>query len=154
MKAHPFHKPLRTAVALASLGLGVGVHADPVDELKAQIDALTRKVDEIEQRRAVEAPKPPAPRLNLRTSTPTPHGELGTFLEFDLSGAVGTESVSNNLRVRHAYGTLGNLLVGQTWTTFSDPAVYPEPVDFGGPAGVVFARQAQIRWTQPFAGGQ
>ena len=27
-------------------------------------------------------------------------------------------------------------------------------LDFGGPVGTVFARQAQVRWTQPFAGGQ
>jgi hypothetical protein len=27
-------------------------------------------------------------------------------------------------------------------------------VDFGGPVGQIFARQAQVRWTQPFAGGQ
>jgi len=27
-------------------------------------------------------------------------------------------------------------------------------VDFGGPAGVIFARQAQVRWTQPLTGGQ
>ena len=230
MKANPLRKPLRAAVALASLGLAMGVYADPIDELKAQIEALTRKVAELEQRRANEAARPPAAgavtagatpgsfklpgsdtsvtiggyvkldaiysdpsagvgstadleyeagavpvgpnagnnergqiklharqsRLNLRTATPTRYGELGTFLEFDLFGAAGNESVSNSngLRVRHAYGTLGPLLVGQTWTTFSDPAVYPETVDFGGPAGVVFARQAQIRWTQPFTGGQ
>ena len=230
MHTNRFHAHLRTAVALATLGFGAGARADAIDELKAQIDALTRKVADMEQRRAVEAAKPPAAgavtagatpgsfklpgsdtsvtiggyvkldaiysdpsagagstadqqyeagsvpvgpnagnnergqvklharqsRLNFRTSTPTAHGELGTFLEFDLFGAAGTESVSNSngLRVRHAYGTFGNLLVGQTWTTFSDPAIYPETVDFGGPAGVIFARQAQVRWTQPFTGGQ
>jgi hypothetical protein len=95
-------------------------------------------------------------RLFAKTSTPSNWGEVTTYLEFDLFGANGNESVSNShgLRVRHAYGTLGNLLVGQTWTTFSDPATYPETVDFGGPVGVIFARQAQVRWTQPFAGGQ
>jgi hypothetical protein len=95
-------------------------------------------------------------RVFGKTSTPTQWGELGTYLEFDLFGAAGNESVSNShgLRLRHAYGTLGNLLAGQTWTTFSDVATYPETLDFGGPAGMIFARQAQIRWTQPFAGGQ
>lgn len=58
------------------------------------------------------------------------------------------------LRVRHAYGTLGGLLFGQTWTAFADVDAYPETVDFGGPVGQIFARQAQVRWTQPFAGGQ
>jgi hypothetical protein len=95
-------------------------------------------------------------RFNFKTSTPTGLGELSTFVEADLFGTSGNESVSNSngLRVRHAYGTLGNLLAGQTWTTFSDVATYPETVDFGGPAGVIFARQAQVRWTQPFTGGQ
>src|SRR4051812_16111867 len=57
-------------------------------------------------------------RFFAKTSTPSNWGEVTTYLEFDLFGASGNESVSNShgLRVRHAYGTLGNLLVGQTWT--------------------------------------
>jgi hypothetical protein len=95
-------------------------------------------------------------RLFVKTATPSAYGDLGTYLEFDLFGASGNESVSNsnNLRLRHAYGTLGPVLAGQTWTTLSDPAAYPETLDFGGPAGQIFARQAQIRWTQAFKGGQ
>src|SRR5262245_11206202 len=95
-------------------------------------------------------------RLFFKTDTPTAYGGLGTYLEFDLFGTSGNESVSNShgLRVRHAYGTFGNLLAGQTWTTFSDPSAYAETIDFGGPAGQIFARQAQVRWTQPFDGGQ
>lgn len=95
-------------------------------------------------------------RFYLQTSTPSGWGDVTSYLEFDLFGASGNESVSNShgLRVRHAYGTLGHLLAGQTWTTASDVATYPETVDFGGPAGVIFARQAQVRWTQPFSGGQ
>jgi hypothetical protein len=95
-------------------------------------------------------------RFFAKTSTPSGWGEVATYLELDLFGAAGNESVSNShgLRVRHAYGSLGNLLMGQTWTNFADVATYPETVDFGGPAGTIFARQAQIRWTQPFAGGQ
>ncbi|MGE5117621.1 MAG: DcaP family trimeric outer membrane transporter [Betaproteobacteria bacterium] len=95
-------------------------------------------------------------RLFFKTSTPSSFGELGSVLEFDLFGAAGNESVSNSngLRVRHAYATLGKLLVGQTWTTFSDPAAYPETLDFGGPAGEIFARQAQVRWTERLRAGQ
>ena len=94
-------------------------------------------------------------RLFVKTSTQSAWGEVGSYLEFDLFGAAGNESVSNShgLRVRHAYATLGHLLAGQTWTTLSEPAAYPETLDFGGPAGQIFARQAQLRWTQPFAGG-
>jgi hypothetical protein len=95
-------------------------------------------------------------RLFLKTSTPSSYGELSTYLEYDLFGAAGNESVSNSngLRVRHAYGSLGKLLVGQTWTTFSDPAAYPETLDFGGNVGTIFTRQAQVRWTDKFPGGQ
>jgi hypothetical protein len=222
---------LHTAVAVATIGLSAAVRADPIEDLKAQIDSLSKKVTGLEQK-AADTMKPAAAganvvtggatkgsfklpgsdtsvtlggyvkldaifsdrsagvgstadqeyeaagvpvgptaganernqvklharqsRFNIKTSTPTGLGDLTTFVEFDLFGVSGNESVSNSngLRVRHAYGTLGHLLAGQTWTTFSDVDTYAETVDFGGPAGVIFARQAQVRWTQPFAGGQ
>lgn len=95
-------------------------------------------------------------RLFLRTATPTEMGALTTHLEFDLFGTSGNESVSNshNIRLRHAYGSLGGLLAGQTWSNYMVVAALPETLDFGGPAGQTFVRQAQVRWTQPFSGGQ
>ena len=95
-------------------------------------------------------------RLFLRTATPTDWGALNTHVEFDLFGASGNESVSNshNLRLRHAYGSLGGLLAGQTWSNFMVVNALPETLDFGGPAGQTFVRQPQVRWTQPFSGGQ
>jgi hypothetical protein len=94
-------------------------------------------------------------RLWLGTSTPTARGALRTYIEGDFFGADGNESSTNShgFRLRHAYGVLGNLLAGQTWTNFFDERAYPETLDFGGPAGQIFVRQAQLRWTQPFAGG-
>jgi hypothetical protein len=94
-------------------------------------------------------------RLWLGTRTPTARGELRTYVEGDFFGADGNESTSNahGFRVRHAYGALGNLLAGQTWTNFFDERTYPETLDFGGAAGQIFVRQAQVRWTQEFAGG-
>lgn len=94
-------------------------------------------------------------RLWLGTRTPTARGELRTYIEGDFFGAEGNESStnSNGFRVRHAYGVLGNLLAGQTWTNFFDERAYAETVDFGGPAGQIFVRQAQVRWTQAFSRG-
>jgi len=94
-------------------------------------------------------------RLSLGSSTPTRYGALTTFIEGDFFGADGNESATNShgLRLRHAYGTLGKLLAGQTWTNFFDEQAYPETVDFGGPVGEIFVRQAQVRWTEKFAGG-
>jgi len=91
-------------------------------------------------------------RVFAKTSTPTSWGDLVTYVEGDFYGADGNESVSNSngLRLRHAYGSLGPLLGGQTWTNFMYVPSLPETVDFGGPAGQIFDRQAQIRWTQPF----
>src|SRR6202171_1491848 len=91
-------------------------------------------------------------RLFVKTNTPTPVGDLNTHVEFDFYGADGNESVSNShgFRLRHAYGTLGNFLAGQTWTNFMNPAALPDTVDFGGPVGQIFDRQAQVRWTQSF----
>src|SRR6202171_139531 len=93
-------------------------------------------------------------RLFVKTNTPTSMGDLNTLVEFDFYGADGNESVSNShgFRLRHAYGTLGNFLAGQTWTNFMNPSALPDTLDFGGPVGQIFDRQAQVRWTQPFGG--
>jgi len=96
-------------------------------------------------------------RLSLATSTPTNYGEMTTYIEGDFFGDLpnGNESVtnSNGFRIRHAYGTLGNFSAGQYWTNFFNQDAYAETLDFGGPVGEIFVRQAQVRWTQKLAGG-
>ncbi len=94
-------------------------------------------------------------RIGFATSTPTEFGKLNTKIEGDFYGAGGNAHVSNSygFRLRHAYGQIGNLLAGQTWSTFIDLNTYGDILDFGGPAGSLFIRQAQLRWTQPFTGG-
>ena len=95
-------------------------------------------------------------RLWLGSATPTAYGELKTYVEGDFFGADGNESVtnSNGFRIRHAYGSLGNFLAGQFWTNFFNEQAYVETLDFGGPVGEIFVRQAQVRWTQKFAAGE
>ncbi len=94
-------------------------------------------------------------RLGIATSTDTEYGKFKTVIETDFYGAGGNTTYSNSwgLRMRKAYGQIGNLLVGQTWSTFIDLNTYGDILDFGGPAGSLFIRQAQIRYTQPFDGG-
>lgn len=91
-------------------------------------------------------------RLGILTSTPTDYGAFKFRFEGDFYGGnTGNDWISNSytLRLRRAYGELGNLLAGQDWSTFIDLGAYAETLDFGGPAGSLFLRQAMVRWTQP-----
>lgn len=94
-------------------------------------------------------------RLRLGTVTPTSAGEVETTIEVDFYGGGGNELFSNSrgLRLRHAYGELGGFLAGQTWSNFMQFTAYPTTVDFNGPVGVSFIRQAQVRYTMPVSGG-
>lgn len=97
-------------------------------------------------------------RINVETRTPTEVGRLRTFIEgdfFDENNSFGTEAAGNktSFGLRHAYGELGPLLAGQTWTNFMDITAYGEKVDFTGPAGRTFIRQAQFRYTQKLDSG-
>jgi len=87
-------------------------------------------------------------RLYIKTWTPTSMGEMRTHWEGDFFTGDGNELVSNSrhFRVRHAYGALGPFLAGQTWSNFQNWH-YGSTIDFGGPAGQIFARQAQVRYT-------
>lgn len=89
--------------------------------------------------------------LQTRFNITATEGPVKTFVEGDFTGGGGNETISNSghLRLRHAYGQVGNLLIGQTWTTFGDKywKLYPATVDFGGPAAATFARQSQVRWS-------
>jgi len=51
-------------------------------------------------------------------------------------------------------GSIGGFLAGQTWSNFQALGAGADTLDFGGPVAVPFVRQAQLRWTQPFNGGQ
>lgn len=99
-------------------------------------------------------------RFNIETQTPTDWGTFKTFVEVDAFGGDGNETVSNGslIRLRHAYGEFnggefGDLLIGQTWSTFLDVDAYPWTVDFFGPVGVPFVRQVQARYTLQLGGG-
>ena len=82
-------------------------------------------------------------RFNFDLHSQSSHGKLRAFVEVDFYGD------NNVLRLRHAFGEFGNLLAGQTWSTFMDVSARPLTLDFEGPDGEVFIRQPQIRWTQP-----
>ncbi len=82
-------------------------------------------------------------RFNFDLRTPTGIGDMRAFIEGDFFGS------DNSLRLRHAYGQGRRFLLGQTWSTFSDPEAEPGGIDFEGLNAISIIRQAQVRWTQP-----
>ena len=94
-------------------------------------------------------------RFFFTTATKTDAGTIGTRIELDfiLSGQ-GDERISNSWssRLRHAfvnweYDTNSSILAGQSWSTFFNVGALPDVYDFVGPAGTIFVRQPQVRWT-------
>ncbi|HLO21106.1 MAG TPA: DcaP family trimeric outer membrane transporter, partial [Sphingomicrobium sp.] len=66
--------------------------------------------------------------------------------EFDLFG-VGVDEGQTTMRVRHMYASWGPVLIGQTNSLFMDGDLFPNTIDYWGPAGMVFLRNPQVRWT-------
>lgn len=87
-------------------------------------------------------------RLGVRTTTSTALGDVKTQIEGDFFGNGG-----GGFRLRHANGQIGGLLAGQTWSNFMPIESYPSTLDFQGPAGIHFARIAQLRYTSDLGSG-
>jgi uncharacterized coiled-coil protein SlyX len=88
-------------------------------------------------------------RLNLDARLDTDHHEFRAFIEGDFFGGSNNELFnSHSFRLRHAFGSYGPVLAGQTWSAFMDVDVFPETVDFEGPPGMAFVRQPQFRLTK------
>jgi hypothetical protein len=84
-------------------------------------------------------------RLGFKSFTPTDRGELRTTFEFELFGT-GVDAGQTTIRLRHAYGELGQFGAGQTWSPFMDINVFPNSVEYWGPPGMAFYRNVQVRW--------
>jgi hypothetical protein len=72
--------------------------------------------------------------------------DLFVKFEFDLFGT-GDDAGQTTFRLRHAYGSWGPILAGQTNTLFMDGDTFPNTVEYWGPVGMVFVRNPQIRYT-------
>lgn len=84
-------------------------------------------------------------RLGVKGSVDTDLGELRFNLEGDFFGAPGG---SGNFRLRHAYGEIGSVLAGQTWTNWMPFEGAPSTIqDFNGAAGGSNYRVPQLRYT-------
>ena len=84
-------------------------------------------------------------RFGVKTSNPTPLGDLKTWFEFELFGT-GVDAGQTTFRLRQAYGELGQFGAGQTWSPFMDIDVFPNSIEYWGPNGMVFFRNVQFCW--------
>src|SRR4029077_8432752 len=69
-------------------------------------------------------------------------GPMRTFIESDFAGS------GRTMRLRHAFIQTNHFVVGQTWSTFSDPEAEPIGIDFEGLNAISLFRQPQVRWTK------
>jgi len=80
-------------------------------------------------------------RLNVDIRGPVQGKDLRVYVETDFYGS------SAVLRLRHAYGSWGPILAGQTWSAFVDEDNMPRTIDFESPMAFASVRQAQLRFT-------
>ena len=85
-------------------------------------------------------------RFGVKTRTPLHGNELKTIFEFELFG-VGVDEGQTTFRLRHAYAEYDQWGAGQYWSTFMDPDVFPNSIEYWGPNGMVFFRNIQLRYT-------
>lgn len=72
-------------------------------------------------------------------------GVLNAYVQTMFNGDGGA------LTLHKAYVSLGNVTMGLTNTTFSDPSAAPPTVDYQGPAGQIGSRNIQLRYRLDFA---
>jgi hypothetical protein len=85
-------------------------------------------------------------RFGVQASQPIAGRDLYAKFEFDLFG-VGANEGQTTFRLRHAYGSWGPILAGQTNSVFMDGDTFPNTIDYWGPNGMVFLRNPQVRFT-------
>jgi len=105
-----------------------------------------------------------ASRLSLETRTPlkgsTPDGprRVTTFIAADFFNDI--SSATPDFRLREAFGEVtdflhsgGDLLLGQTWSTYTNLYSIPSTLEFWAPPSIFGARSPMVRWTMPVGEG-
>jgi hypothetical protein len=85
-------------------------------------------------------------RLMLDVRAPAREGTPRFYYENDFFGS---GSSTMNFRIRHLYGQYYNIILGQTFSVFEDPDVWPDTLDYEGPNAVVSARLPLLRYQLP-----
>jgi hypothetical protein len=101
-----------------------GTVTTDIADLKAQIEALSARIDTLEtEQEGYEVPPPPQdPIGNLVGGDPVSVGDaLRVFIEMDFFGAGGTT------RLRHGFGQAGSVIAGHTYMVYANGFVFPDP---------------------------
>lgn len=83
-------------------------------------------------------------RLGFAFKFPKAGINTTAFMEGDFLSS--TKGLNTYFRLRHAYLTFGDFLIGQTWTNFGDVSASPNTLDLEGPNSMPASRVPQIRW--------
>lgn len=84
-------------------------------------------------------------RFGIDNNIQTKLGNLRIWFEWELFGT-GADAGQTTIRLRHAYGELGKIGVGQYWSPFMDIDVFPNSIEYWGPNAMVFFRNIQFRY--------
>jgi len=100
-----------------------------------------------------------ASRISIETRTPlkdspiTGPRRVTTFFSWDMFNDF--LSTSPQFRLREAYGEVdnfmllgGNLLLGQTWSTYANLYAVPNTLEFQGPNAIFGTRHPMVRWSK------
>lgn len=84
-----------------------------------------------------------ASALVFEAVAPDLPGNPRFYYQNDFFGSGGNEY---EFRVQHLYGQIYNVIIGQTYSLFEDPDVWPDTVDFEGPNSMIFARYPVLHY--------
>jgi hypothetical protein len=83
-------------------------------------------------------------RLSFGFKFPKAGRNTSALVEGDFFSSSRGENIY--FRLRHAYLTFDQFVIGQTWTNFGDVSASPNTLDLEGPNSMPASRVAQIRW--------
>ena len=83
-------------------------------------------------------------RLSFGFKFPKAGRNTSALVEGDFFSSSRGENIY--FRLRHAYLTFDQFVIGQTWTNFGDVNASPNTLDLEGPNSMPASRVAQIRW--------
>ncbi|OLE67956.1 MAG: hypothetical protein AUG74_10140, partial [Bacteroidetes bacterium 13_1_20CM_4_60_6] len=84
-------------------------------------------------------------RFGVKANIPTGGSPIKIVWDFDLFG-VGVDAGQTTIRARHMYGQWGQFGGGLLESPFMDLDVFPNILEYWGPSGMLFFRNAQAFW--------